>query len=102
MAIDYYITYSQKDKIALLQGITESIQTGQIIRVRTAQGKETEFSPKLDNYLVYQQLCYSIANSPDYDPNDAVQVACLGNARPGITRPNFGGGYGIYEGNSNC
>lgn len=92
MAIDYFIVYSQADKIALLRGLTESKLTGQVIRVKTANGVETEFdAADVNTDMTYQQLCYSIANSPDYDANDPIQVACAGNARVGITRMVFNG-----------
>jgi hypothetical protein len=92
MAMDYFIGFSQEDKIALLRGLTESSLTGQVIKVQTANGVATEFDSKdVNTELTYQRLCDSIANSPDYDANDPIQVACAGNARPGITRMNFGG-----------
>lgn len=89
MAIDYFIGYSQVDKIALLRGYTEQLSTGQVVRVQTAGGVYTEFSSGVDNSLMYQRLCDSIANSPDYDATDPIQLACAGNQRVGITRGIF-------------
>lgn len=94
MAIDYFIGYSQVDKIALLRGMQESLLTGQVIKVQTAAGVATEFdAADVNNELIYTRLCDSIANSPDYDATDPIQLACAGNARPGITRADFSGGY---------
>lgn len=90
MAIDYFIGYSQADKILLLRGVQESLMTGQITRVKTSRDAETEFDPvDINNEVTYQRLCDSIANSPDYNADDPIQAACAGNARPGITRGNF-------------
>jgi len=89
MAMDYFIGYTQAQKIALLRGIQESRLTGQVVKVQTAPGVATEFDPDANNNLIYQQLCDSIANSPDYDENDPIQVACAGNARSGVTRMVF-------------
>lgn len=94
MAMDYFITYDMADKIALLQGITESLLTGQIVRVKTSRDSETEFSPNVDNSLMYQRLCDSISNDLNFNENDPIQLACRNNRRQGITRPNFGGAYG--------
>lgn len=63
--------------------------TGQITRVKTSRDSETEFNPQIDNSLMYQRLCDSIANDPNFDANDPIQAACLANQRPGITRPRF-------------
>jgi len=94
MAIDYFIGYSQSDKVALLRGIQETLMTGQVVKVQTAHGVYTEFDPvDVNNELTYQRLCDSIANSPNFDATDPIQAACAGNARPGITRMDFSGGY---------
>lgn len=92
--MDYFIGYTMADKIALLQGITESLLTGQIIRVKTSRDSETEFSPNIDNSLTYQRLCDSIADDPNFNADDPVQVAARNNRRVAITRGNFGGAYG--------
>ena len=89
MAKDYFIGYTQKDKLDLLRGITESMLTGQIVRVKTSRDVETQFNPLIDNSLMYDRLCTSIANDPNFDANDPAQAACLGNQRPGITRGCF-------------
>lgn len=89
MATDYFIGYSQAQKLALLQGISESIMTGQVVRVQTAPGVFTEFSPSVSNELTYQRLCDSVANDPGFDANDPLQAACRDNARPGITRARY-------------
>jgi len=89
MAKDYFIGYSMADKVALLRGITESLLTGQIVRVSTSRGVETQFSPLIDNSLMYDRLCTSIANDPNFDANDPTQAAALANQRPGITRGCF-------------
>jgi hypothetical protein len=93
MAMDYFIGYSMADKLALLQGITESLLTGQITRVKTSRDSETEFSPNVDNSLMYQRLCDSIADDPNYDATDPIQLAAYNNQRPSSTRVNFGGGF---------
>lgn len=87
--MDYFIGYSQADKIALLRGYQEALNTGQIVKVQTAPGVYTEFSPNVDNSLMYQRLCDSIANSPDFDADDPVQAACRRNSRPSQTRARF-------------
>ena len=93
--MDYFIGYSIQDKLALLKGITESLLSGQIVRVRTSSGVETQFSPNVDNSLMYQRLCDSVCDDPNFDSTDPIQAACLSNQRVGITQPNFGGrGYG--------
>ena len=89
MAMDYFITYTIKDKIALLQGLTESLLTGQIVRVKTSRDSETEFSPKVDNSLMYQRLCNSIVNDGSFDLTDPVQAACINNLRQSSTRVRF-------------
>lgn len=86
---DYFITYSQADKIKLLQGLTQAIVTGQIVRVKTSRDAETEFNPNVSNELTYERLCTSIANSPDYDATDPIQLAAANNARPSQTQPFF-------------
>ena len=92
--VDYFISHSMADKIALLQGISDSLLTGQIVKVKTSRDSETEFSPNVDNSLTYQRLCDSIADDPNYDATDPIQLACYNNQRPGITRADFGGGFG--------
>jgi len=88
--MDYFIGYSQAQKIDLLRGVQETLMTGQVVKVQTAPGVYTEFDPvDVNNEITYARLCDSIANSPDFDANDPVQVACRRNARPGITRPRF-------------
>jgi len=89
MAMDYFIGYPMADKVALLRGLTESLLTGQIIRVKTSRDSETEFSPKIDNSLMYQRLCNSIVNDPNFDSTDPVQAACVGNLRQASTRVRF-------------
>lgn len=90
--IDYFISYSQAQKLALLQGLTESILTGQVVKVQTAPGVFTEFDAQdTNNDLLYQRLCDSIANDCDFDASDPTQVKCRKNQRPGITRGNFSG-----------
>ena len=89
MATDYFISYSIKEKLDLLRGLTESIMTGQIVRLKTSNAVETQFNPNIDNSLVYQRLCDSIVNDDGFDSTDPIQAACLKNARPGITRPRF-------------
>jgi hypothetical protein len=89
MATDYFISYSMADKLALLRGITESLMSGQIVRVSTSRGVETQFNPNIDNSLMYQRLCESVANDPNFDPTDPVQAGCLANRRVGITRGQF-------------
>ena len=98
MATDYFITYTQSDKIALLKGLTETMLTGQVTRVQTAHGVYHEFKPDNSMDLNYARLCDSIASSPDYDPTDPTQLACMGNRRPGITKASFGGAYGGLRG----
>lgn len=80
------------DKVAMLRGLTESMLTGQIVRVKTSSDSETHFNPNIDNSLMYQRLCDSIADDPNYDATDPVQLAAYNNQRPGITKANFGGG----------
>lgn len=89
MAIDYFISYTQQQKLALLKGITETLLTGQVTRVQTSPGVFTEFNPNISNELTYQRLCDSIASSPDYDENDPDQKAAAGNQKVGITRARF-------------
>ena len=86
------------DKVALLRGLTESMMTGQITKVKTSRDSETSFNPNIDNSLMYQRLCDSIAFDPNYDATDPIQLAASKNMRPGITRGNFGGGYGATYG----
>jgi hypothetical protein len=93
MAIDYFIAYSMADKIALLRGITESLLTGQITRVKTSGDSETTFSPNVDNSLMYQRLCDSISDDPQFNADDPIQAAARNNQRPSSTRINFGGGF---------
>jgi len=91
MAIDYFIGYSQVDKIALLRGLQETLFTGQPVKVQTAGGVMTEFDPiDVNNENMYVRLCDSIANDSEFDANDPIQVKCAGNQRPGITRMDFG------------
>ena len=79
------------DKVAMLRGLTESLLSGQIVKIKTSRDSETEFNPKIDNSLMYQRLCDSIADDPNYDANDPIQLAAYNNQRPAITRANFGG-----------
>jgi hypothetical protein len=92
--MDHFVSYSMADKIALLRGLSESLMSGQITRVKTSRDSETEFNPKIDNTLTYQWLCDSIADDPNYNATDPIQLACYNNQRPGITRADFGGGFG--------
>ena len=87
--MDYFIGYSQGDKIKLLKGLTETMLSGQITSVKTSRDAETQFKPSEHNDLIYARLCASIANSEDYDETDPVQLACFNNQRTGITRPIF-------------
>ena len=80
------------DKIALLRGITESLMTGQITRVKTSSDSETTFSPNVDNSLMYQRLCDSISDDPDFDENDPIQAACRANRRNASTGVRFNEG----------
>ena len=89
--MDYYIGFTMADKVAMLRGITESLLSGQTVRVKTSRDSETEYNPKIDNSLMYQRLCDSIADDPNYDANDPIQLAAYNNQRPAITRANFGG-----------
>ena len=66
MAIDYFISYSMKEKLDLLRGLTESLMTGQVVRVKTSAAVETQFNPNVDNSLIYQRLCWSIANDDNH------------------------------------
>jgi hypothetical protein len=90
MAFDNLIGWTQADKIAMLRGIQEAMLTGQAVRVETARGVYTEFNISQTNIeQILRKVEESIANSPDYNPKDPVQLACRNNQRAGITRPNF-------------
>jgi hypothetical protein len=90
MARDYYITYSQADKLALLAGVEKARNTGQVTRVQTSHGVFTDFDAgQADLSDVHQKLCYSIAVSKDFDPNDPVQCECRKNLRVGVTRTRY-------------
>jgi hypothetical protein len=90
MAFDNFIGWTQQDKIAMLRGIQEAMLTGQEVRVQTAHGVLTEFNISQTNIeQMLRKLEESIANSPDYNPGDPIQLACRNNQRAGITRPNF-------------
>jgi len=89
MATDYFISYSQAQKVALLEGLTQAMLTGQVTSVQTAPGKSTQFNPNLDNSLMYARLCDSIASDPAFDATDPIQAKCKGNARPGVTRVKY-------------
>jgi hypothetical protein len=89
MAMDYFIGWTQANKIALLVGIQNALLTGQVIAVSTGRGNYTKFDPKVDNSLMYQRLTDSIANSKDFDPTDAIQLACRENRRQLSTRVAF-------------
>ena len=86
MAFDYFLSFSQSEKIALLRGLEMAMLSGQITRVKTGRDIETQFNPNIDNSLTLQRLRDSIADSADFDSNDPIQAACLANKRPGITR----------------
>jgi hypothetical protein len=89
--MDHFASKKMEDKLALLAGLENTMLTGQITRVKTSRDSETEFNPKIDNTLTYQWLCDSIADAPDYDATDRIQLAAYNNQRPAITRANFGG-----------
>jgi len=86
MAYDYFLSFTQAEKLALLRGLEQAVMTGQVVKVRTGRDLETQFNPNIDNSLTLQRLWSSIANSPDFNADDPVQAACLANQRPGITR----------------
>ena len=90
MAFDNFIGWTQQEKIEMMRGIQNAMLTGQEIVVQTAHGVRTEFNISQTNVeQMLRKLEESIANSPDYDPGDPVQLACRNNQRAGITRPNF-------------
>ena len=90
MAFDNFIGWTQQQKLDMLRGIQEAMITGQVVRVQTAHGVFTEFNISQTNVeQMLRRLEESIANSPDFNPNDAVQAACRDNQRPGITRAKF-------------
>lgn len=89
MAFDYFLSFTQQEKLALLRGLETAVMTGQVTRVKTGRDLETQFNPNVDNSLTLQRLRDSIANSPDFNADDPIQAACRANTRPGITRPNF-------------
>lgn len=95
MATDYFIGYTIADKLALLKGLSESIMTGQVVRVQTAHGVYTEFSPNISNELTYQRLCDSIVMDDAFDSTDPLQAACLKNQRASSTRV-------LFNANGNC
>ena len=87
--MDYFIGKTIDVKKALLIGISDCRMTGQIVRVKTSSDSETEFKPGVDYSLMYQELCNSIADDPEYDANDPIQLSAYNNQRPGITRACF-------------
>jgi len=85
---DNFIGWTMQKKLAWLTGLQESRLTGQKVKVQTAHGIYTEYQISQTNVTqTLRELEDSIANDPNFNPDDAVQAACALNQRPGQTIP---------------
>lgn len=88
MATNYFLGdyWGRENLEALRLSLQQARLTGQVIRIKTGPGQETEFNPKETNLdLLLEQVQFAISELEDAtdDPADAAPN------RAGITRANF-------------
>lgn len=94
MARDNFIGWSLDDKIAMLRGVQESMLTGQVLKIATSRGVETQFDPSQQfAEVTLAKLEYSIACDTTEkcvsDSDWAIRRACAKNRRTTQTRHIF-------------